>query len=340
MRSAIYYPYTSVRNASTIRAALLLWDELKVIVPWRDFRQQHKNPEFAAAWELVGGEMHPDRRQKLAAHERIKQMLGAEQAIKVYYGEDRPLGGAAHEVWPQKLLPETWKLLTEHHLTAGPLATGDYSLEEQVGLAIMAKLADACAGNTFARWTDRFLAYGLVVDRAPELAAQTSVIPLTLSLLDMSSIPIQSLIDFRRREKVERNGHDYTALRHRYADRIVRHIEETKDVCSENELEELRRQFADDMRRDLRELQEALRCNWIEAATSPVVVTAVVTAGSWLATRDPVATAAAALAGGGATGAIQRIAELFRYRQDFSVRQRRIMRDHPMAYLYALHERR
>jgi hypothetical protein len=339
MRSAVYYPYTSIRSVATIRSALLLWDELKVIVPWEDFRPDHENRDIAAAWELVGGTMHPDKTQKRAAHKRIEEMLAAGHSVGVYFREDA-LPGASYEMWSQKLLPETWDLLREHRLTGLPLASGDYPLDEQAGLAVMAKLADACAGKTFARWTDRFLAYGLVADRDPDVAAQTSVVPLTLSLLDMSSIPIDVLIDFRRREQSESRGRDYRALRHRYADRIVRHIEDTKSVESRNELEELRRQFEDEMRQDLRDLQDALRSNLIEAATSPVVVTAVVTAGSWLATRDPVATALAAAAGGGAASAVQKVAELFRNRRGFSAKQRETMRKHPMAYLYALNRAR
>ncbi len=337
MRSAVYYPYTSIRSVATIRSALLLWDELKVIVPWEGFRPDQQNRHVAAAWELIGSAMHPDKAQKRAAHKRIEEMLAAGPSVGVYYREDAP-PGSSYEMWSQKLLPETWDLLREHRLTGRPLANGDYPLEEQGGLAVMAKLADACAGMTFARWTDRFLAYGLVADRDPEAAAQSCVVPLTLSLLDMSSIPIDRLIEFRRREQSERRGGDYRALRHRYADRVVRHIEETKGVESRNELEELRRQFADDMRQDLRDLQSALRSNLIEVTTSPVVVTAVVTVGSWLATRDPMATAlaAAAAAGGGAATAVQKVAELFRLRSGFSAKQRETMRKHPMAYLYAL----
>lgn len=142
-----------------MRSALLMWDEIKVIVPWEGFKPQHDRPAMAAAWELVGGTMSPDSVQQRRAHKSIKELLEAGLSVDVLYRDDAPTQ-EAYEMWPQKLLPETWDLLREHRMTATPLANGDYPFEEQGGLAVMSKLADACAGTTFARWTDRFLAYG------------------------------------------------------------------------------------------------------------------------------------------------------------------------------------
>ena len=322
-----------------MRSALLMWDEVKVIVPWEEFRPRHGRPAMAAAWELVGGTMFPDPVQQRRAHQRIEELLASTAPMDVLYRNDAPASGD-YEIWPQKLLHETWNLLRERRMTPGPLANGDYPFEEQGGLAVMSKLADACAGTTFARWTDRFLAYGLVADRDPQMAAQTAVVPLTLSLIDASSISIERLIDFRRREQSERRGGDYRTLRHRYADAVVRHVEATRMVESRNELRQLRREFEDDMRGDLRDLRDALGVGRLDAITSPVIVTAVVAASSWLATADPVATATAAMAGGGAARAIEKVVELFRLRTGFSAKQRKVMADHPMAYLYELNRSR
>lgn len=159
---------------------------------------------------------------------------------------------------------------------------------------------------------------------------------MTLSMIDAASIPIERLIDFRRREERERRGGDYRAMRHRYADALADHIEATKTIKSRNELKQLRREFEDDMRRDLRELHDALGVNVVDAVTSPMVVTTVVAAGSWLATADPVATATAAAAGGGAAKAVEKVIELFRLRSGFSAKQRKVMAEHPMSYLYQL----
>lgn len=147
MRSAIYYPEIEISSVSTMRSALLLWDELKVIAPFGGFQPHHDNRDIAAAWELIGGAMLHDRAQKHMAHDRINEMLEAGVSVDVFYRDDGP-PGRSYEMWPQKLLPETRDLLRQHGLTGGPLANGDYPFEELGGLAVMAKLADACAGQT------------------------------------------------------------------------------------------------------------------------------------------------------------------------------------------------
>jgi hypothetical protein len=332
MRSAIYFPETQIRSAATMCSALLMLDQVKVIVPWDGFSPQYQQSTLAQAWELVGGTMHPDTVQQKRAHKNICELLESELPINAYYRADAPPEDV-YELWPQKLLPQTWDLLRKRSLTSAPLASGDYPFQEQAALAIMAKLADACAGGTFARWTDRFLAYGLVADRDPTTAAHTAVVPMTLSMINAGSIPIERLIDFRQREQRERRGGDYRDMRHRYADAILKHIEATKSVESSNELQELRRQFRDDMEKDLRDLRDALGFNMTDAITSPVVVSTVVSVGSWLATKDPIVALAA---GGIVPEAIKRVAELFKLRQGFSAKQRKVMSEHPMAYVYQL----
>ena len=97
------------------------------------------------------------------------------------------------------------------------------------------------------------------------------------------------------------------------------------------------------MRDDLKELSEALRFNMKEAMMSPVIVTTVVAAASWLATTNLRTSLTAGLAGATATAAIEavpKVLELFRSRRDFSDRQRQIMVKHPMAFLLELKRQR
>jgi hypothetical protein len=335
VRSAIYFPDIQINTEATMQAALLMWDQVKVIVPFQDFPIFYEDKDMAAGWELIGSTMTPDDAQQECAHQNIWALLQGGTSVDVLYRDNTP-ADEIYEMYPQKLLYKTWQMLEAAQMTSAPLANGDYPFREQAGFAIMAKLADACAGNTFARWTDRFLAYGLVADRDPEAAAQTTVIPLTLSVLDAGLISTEKLIDFRRREEKEQNGGDYTAMRHRYSDLISAHIEATKNVRSVNELVELRRQFESDVRRDFKELCDALKTNWVDAVTAPVVVTSVVAAGSWLAGHGLEALTIGTFAGAGAGSVIQRVVDLFRARNGFSTKQRDILAEHPMAYLYQL----
>jgi hypothetical protein len=175
----------------------------------------------------------------------------------------------------------------------------------------------------------------LVADRDTETAAQTVVIPLTLSLIDTNKISTQKLIEFRRRESSEKRGSDYRKMRHRYADLIAEHIAATASVKSKNELIELRRQFKDEMNSDLKDLKEALGITLEGALTSTAVVSSVVGIASWLATANPMAgLLVAAVPNTG--NVIQKIFELVNVGRGFSVKQREVMSAHPMAYIYAL----
>jgi hypothetical protein len=335
MRSAIYYPDIDIRSEDTLRAALLMWDELKVIVPYQDFHIAPKPKPLAAAWELVGSAICPDDEQKRRAHENISELLNSDVAVDVLYRDDLP-PEEVYKIYPEKLFPETWTLLEERRVAGHRLANGDYPFREQVGLAIMAKLADACAGTTFARWTETFLAYGLVADRDPATAAQTSVVPLTLELIDTTRISTDRLIEFRKRELSEVRGNDYRKMRYKYADLVIEHINATAAVKSENELVELRRQFRVQMDTDLKDLRDALGLNLAQTITSSVVVSSVVAAGSWLALANPLTGITAMTVGSGAAKVIEKVFQLFGLQRGFSAKQRQIMTEHPMAYVYAL----
>ena len=78
MRSAIYFPGIEIGSEATIRAALLMWDELKVIVPFPAFQPKYPlRKKMAEAWELIGSTMYPDDDQKRRAHESIENLLKA-----------------------------------------------------------------------------------------------------------------------------------------------------------------------------------------------------------------------------------------------------------------------
>src|SRR5262245_22360520 len=112
MRSAIYYPGINITSEDTLRAALLMWDELKVIVPHSDFHLPPKPKPLATAWELIGGTICPDNEQKRLAHQSISDMLKGDVAVSVLYRDDLP-PQEVYEIYPEKLFPETWTLLED-----------------------------------------------------------------------------------------------------------------------------------------------------------------------------------------------------------------------------------
>lgn len=330
MRSAIHYPDTHLQSPQAMASALLLWDKLRVIVPWDGFHIDYTNRDMAHAWELIGKPLVPDDENKRQAHKSIEAMLEAGVPRQVQYRDDlQP--DQEYEIWPQKLNYETWELLKESRMTSAPLANGDYPFEQEAGITIMAKLADACAGKTFARVTDKMLAYGLIGDRDEPVLAQSHVVPLTLELIDANAISLEKLVDFRRREEREQRGGDYKALRHAYADSVQSHVARLKDVRSANERDDINEQFQDEMARYLRELERAIGIAKTEFILKPVVVSAVVSVGGFLA-AGPLG----AFAGLAAGPAWQSLADMFSAGIGFNEKQRKAMDKNPMAYMYQL----
>jgi hypothetical protein len=195
---------------------------------------------------------------------------------------------------------ETSDLLRQHRLTDLPLPNGDYPFTQGGGLLVMAKLADACAGTQFARVTDRLTAHGLIGSGDKRPSAEVEVIPITLDLIDASSIPLKNLIALRRREQSERGGTDYTKLRDNYADIVQGQVAALGAACDQFECDELNRQFRSRMETYLKDLRHELGGNRIDLVLKPVVVatlvTTVVTGGSLLtgALNGPAALAAGA----------------------------------------------
>ena len=330
MRSAIHYPDTKLQSPQAMASAMLLWDKLRVIVPFDGYRIEYDNCDMAGAWELIGKPLIPDDENKRQAHKSIETMLAAGVPRQIQYREDLQLD-QAYEIWPQKLNYETWELLKQSRMTSGPLANGDYPFDHEAGITIMSKLADACAGTTFARVTDKMLAYGLIGDRDEPVLAQSHVVPLTLELIDANAISLEKLVDFRRREERERRGGDYKALRHAYADAVQSHVARLRDVESANHRDQLNEEFQDEMARYLAELNRAIGLAKAEMLLKPVVVSAVVGIGGFLAAGP-----FAGIAGLAAGPALKGLTDMFSAGIGFNERQRKAMDKNPMAYMYQL----
>lgn len=338
MRSAIYYPHTEIRTVGMMRSSLLLWDRLNVIFPRPDYRTSYDDPHMAEAWELIGGKIVPNENDKWEAHCRIEDMLKSGLPLELNYYDGMP-PEKVMELWPDKLSQMTWSLLQNNNATGKQLANGDYAFDEQAGTLVMSKLADACAGDVFARVTDKMLAFGMLGDER-RASPDTLVVPLTLGMVDFSSIPLERLIDFRRREEKERRGSDYTSMRHAYADKIQAHAEALKAAGNDAQLSALNDQFRDEMQKSLKDLKEALGDNRMTLLLKPVVVATVVGVGMTVAAGTGGAAAALA-AGGAAIGTAlpdiaKYIAGMFDAGLGFSKKQREAMAKSPMAYMYQL----
>lgn len=340
MRSAIYYPRTEMHSRPLMQSSLLMWDQLHTIVPEPDYRPQyHGDKQMAEAWELIGETMVPDAQQKDLAHNAIADAINQGLPQDLWYiGEvDRPQD--PYEIWPQKLTIETFRLLQENKLAGKPLPNGDYPFSQEGGLLVMAKLADACAGEQFARVTDRLLAYGMVGAGGGRPATAADVVPITLDIVDASSVPLENVIRMRQREKKEGRGGDYAKMRHAYSDRIQKQVKELSSAKTAADYRELNRTFRDDMEADLKNLRDELGAAKSDLFLKPVVIAAVAAAGSFLV--DHTGVSAALIFGLGAAGGTnpkevaKAAADFVSGGMSFGRKQREVMAKHPMAYMYA-----
>jgi len=273
LTSAIHYPHSSITDVNTMKRALLLWDKYNVIGPWQGFSPEHDGV-IAEAFAEIGGVVVPEPREQQLAHDEIVSFLNLKDKLdhrfflrqRGGHGESHRVPSDIYEVYPQKLLGPTWDALIEAGFAGRDLLPdADRPMTPWGGLLIMAKLADACAGKAFARVTDRVDAYRVIANetfrpdfRLPpgEREDEASVVPILLSLIDATSIPIANLMRFRADERDP-------SLRHSMLARISSHIETLRQATSFNQITMIKEQFEKDMRLDLKQLRDALRTNKI-----------------------------------------------------------------------------
>ena len=339
MRSALYYPHTEVRSEGLVRSALLTWDRLEYIVPWHAFRPAYRDRAIAEAMELIGVPRPPTQEERDQVHLQLEELLdrGVPETFRYDDGARR---GAEYDIWRQKLMGRTWRLLREHGVVGELLGSSDFPASQSGGLTIMAMLADVMAGETRARVTDRGLAYatlanvanygGIEPARSEDLA---QVVPLTFKSLALDNVSLERLVAFRKRE-AGKSGHDYRALRHLYLDRLQAFVAEAaKHHPGSRDREELNRVFEAEMEDDLRDLKDELGLAKREALLSKETL-AFVLAGSAVAATALVGAHVAVPEALTMAGAPATIGGILGVASTFGAKRREVLRKHPMAYLY------
>jgi len=285
MRSALYYPHTEVTSLGLLQTALLLWDHLEYIQPFEHFRPNYiKHPDCGRGMEVIGRGHYPSGEEKKEAHALIDDFTrqGLPSAFYIDAQEYRAAPDdtrRSYEIWPGKLLFDTWKLLERRGLVdKTQSATKDYVLTPSAGLTVMSILADCCAGSTRRRVTDRSLAYHTIAallsadddnPRPDDRAHLEDLVTTSLEIVDARAIPLEKLIAFRERE--ERSSR---ALRYRYVDRIESYMKRLSGLKRKSDQDEVKRQFKIDMEDDLAALRDALRYSSKEVLKSREIITA------------------------------------------------------------------
>jgi hypothetical protein len=338
MRAALYYPHTEIRSESLIRSALLTWDRLEYIVPYQGYTPHYDNRDIAEAVELIGAPVAPSDLERRAVHDQLEELIAKGVPEPFRYNGDG-MRGQDYEMWPQKLLPETWRMLREHAVIGELLDNADYPATQGGGLTIMAMIADVMAGETRARVTDRGLAYATLANVAkpadPAAAAPNDiaqVVPLTFKSLALEHVGLNRLVAFRKREE-KSGGHDFRTLRHAYVDRLEKHLAEaSKHPAGSRDRKELDRIFEQEMEDDLLDLKRELGLAKSDLLLSKDTITFVLAGaglvGAALAAKFSISAAVGAIGGPAAIGGVIGVST------KFGAKRREVLRKHPMAYLY------
>ena len=337
MRSALYFPHTEVQSKSVVHASLLLWDTLEYIAPNDPYQPEYADPEIAEAMKLIGRPRIATVDEQKKVHSLIEELLQTGVPETFRYSPKSGDRDQAYEIWPQKLLPDTWQLLRSKGLTDDPLGNHDYPMSQAAGLSVMAILADVLAGQTRTRITDRGLAYATIAN-ATEATSHaedaTRVVPLTFKGIAVDRLPMEKLIAFRMREDKE-NGSDYRNLRHTYLKAIEDHLETISKVAPNSvDRNELDRAFQSDMEDDLADLKKELGFAKRDAWLAKDIVALVIAGGALLAAAgasefhmpEVLTGAGSAVLLGGFLNTGNKLAKA---RYD-------VLRKHSMAYLYEL----
>jgi hypothetical protein len=343
MRSAIYYPYATIDNTMLIKSALLLWDKLEYVVPWKGFDPGYVG-ELADAMKLIGFERYPTPEEKEEAHGHLEEIFTRPLPDIFHYDASARGTYEDYEIYPQKLLEGTWEMLQQLSVAGAPLPNRDRPLSEPAGLTVMSVIADCCAGTTRSRVTDRGAAYATLSkilsastnnEAKIPIEGEEQLVPITLELIDFSTVELSKLIEFRDKEN-GKDGHKYRELRYRYVDGLEKYVKQlTTTKGKASDVAEIRDAFRNDMKIDLQNLKDELRSAKREVALSKdVLVTALagvgtVAAAAFCVTVPIVGTLTLAGAPATVAGAVS-VANKF-----YSAR-RSTMQKHPMAYMYEL----
>jgi hypothetical protein len=347
MRSAFYYPYSELRSSALLRTCLLLWDEVKFIVPEeQDPKKKYKfnydqKPLFQRAIEAIGIPHYPKPDEKKAAHEIIYDFATRQLPEAFAYKDD----GADEDsqVFPDKFLDETWQILSEAKLVGTKIKDWGYPINQMCSLSIMSILADCCAGTTHQRITDRGRAYGslagLLAEPSPLVQKPDEnyerLIPISLKIASVPDTDIEKLIRLREKER-EPGGEKLAALRHKYVDGLMEYATKLASVTKPTDIAELERQFEEAMKDDFAQLKDELKMNKKETFLSKEVLTVGVVGAVALAVLTGHSPEMGKELGTLVTwgGAPVTIGGTFLVGSKLQVKRQEILRKHPMAYIY------
>jgi hypothetical protein len=339
--TALYYPNVTIvaprqagqsqnynqTDLKLLTTAMLLWDELEVIVPYRGFQpepvigENQMNEEHAIrkAFEMVVKPRALSDDELYRLFNELKTLIskGVPDTLRFKLQVDN------YNMYPEKLSPAIWEYLKEAGLT-GDGSMGYYGLQRDFALILMGLIAEICAGGTRIKVTnyrDAHAAFshlvatqnGIVPDYQPaEELAPSTLVSISLKAVDAGRFPLDKLIQLRQREQEDGL---LPPLRRNYRAAVDKYVERIrKEAKSKVDMELIEREFELEIRDDFRHLQEMMRLEFGDTIITKGV--AILTA---ISKQDVV----------GAVGPLLNL-------PSFKLKKQQILEKHQSAWLYSV----
>ena len=336
--SGLYYPHTTAVDSSVLKTALLLWDELQFIVPHEEFKLRSETNDRLVdeAYDLIGKAHVPTFTEKQQVHEQVEEILTTPNSQQFLTQRDDTLAGQ-YEIYPQKLLEETWHMLHQSELAEQNGSTvyfpsfglfQDMVTSQKIGLLLMLYLAQACGGATRRLITDRTSSYttlnqalaATTPDNQAAIGDCERIVTRSIKIVDVNRISLENLIKLRKAES-ESDGHHLRKMRHKYLAMIDQFSVELTNAA-EVDMPELERRQDQDMKDNLAELRDALKMAASDAIHEKEVFVAMVAAAGM--TVAPITIPAG----------ITSIIALNKTRLKYKEARRKAMTEHAMSWLF------
>jgi hypothetical protein len=114
--------------------------------------------------------------------------------------------------------------------------------------------------------------HGGKINHSTEIDNYERLITISLEVIDADQFTLKELIDFRKKEASEKDGHHFTKLRHNYLETLdgyVKSIGEVKD--NESDVKEIENTFKKKMKEDVGFLKDGLKKSATDAIFSKEV---------------------------------------------------------------------
>lgn len=342
--AALYYPHTNITDKNIIKNSLLLWDQVEYITPAANWtHDRFPSKVFNEAIEIISKPHYPTDQERTEVHDRILGLV--KNGLPTWFMLDagKTIDGKTYRIYPEKLDNQTWRMLEDHHLVRFKKDDSDFHTSPFFGLMIMSLLADACAGSSKRKITDRSDAYSVLqkfltteaggkyisdFDSSMLAPQYERLVTLSIKVLNSDDVPISALVAMRKREQ-KSSSKDYRNFRINYLNKIDEYILSlNKPGLKGGDIQEIERQFQLEMETDLRELRKELKLTTGRLLLSKEVGIAVIAVANALTSHLTGLADLAPLVNTLGVGALGKVT------LDYQPARKKALASNPMSWLY------